>query len=260
MEGMVCIILAAGKGKRMRQGEKSEQQKVLVEIKKKPMIGHVLELVSGLGIKRAIVVVGHQAEIVEKYLEEWRNRITIHTVKQEKQLGTADAVRRTEKFISDFKGDVLVLYGDTPLLTGKTLKKLVARHRSQDNYCTLLTTLMKNPTGYGRIVRNGTSDAVAKIVEEVDATSEEKLVKEVNVGVYCFKAKPLFEALKEVKPNNQKNEYYLTDTIAILSRREWLVRSVLSEDPHEVLGVNSPMELAKVRLVYNRYRSPKDAS
>ena len=255
MEDIVCIILAAGQGKRMQRG-----QKVLVKIQKKPMLGHVLEAVYAIGIQRVIVVVGHQGEEVEQYLEGWRKRLRIETVQQERLLGTADAVRRTERLLSDHEGDVLVLYGDTPLLTEQTLRHLLAAHRSRNNYCTLLTTLMGDPTGYGRIVRNGRSDTIAKIVEEVDTTSKEKTVKEINVGVYCFRSKSLFEALKEVKPNNRKNEYYLTDTVAILSKQKKTVRSVLSGDRHEVLGVNSPIDLAKARHVFGRYKNPEKSS
>ena len=248
MKDVVSIILAAGQGRRMQQGQKS-RQKVLVKLQKKPMLGHVLEVVSAAGIQQVIVVVGHQSEQVEKYLEGWRKRLDIRTVKQEKLLGTADAVRQTEKLLKDHKGDLLILYGDTPLLTEGTLKTLIAAHRAQKNYCTLLTTLLKDPTGYGRIVRNGRSEAVEKIVEEVDATSEEKTVREINVGVYCFDARSLFAALREVKPNNRKNEYYLTDTIAILSRKKQVVRSMLSDDRREALGVNSPTDLVRARQV-----------
>jgi len=255
MEDIVCIILAAGQGKRMQRG-----QKVLVKIQKKPMLGHVLEAVHAIGIKRVIVVVGHQKEGVEQYLEGWRKRLRIETVQQEKLRGTADAVRQTEKLLLNHEGDVLVLYGDTPLLTEQTLKRLLAEHRARNNYCTLLTTLMEDPTGYGRIVRDGRSDTVEKIVEEVDTTAEEKTVKEINVGVYCFRSRPLFEALKEVKPNNRKNEYYLTDTVAILSRKQKGVRTVLSGDRHEVLGVNSPIDLVKARNVFGRYKNPAKSS
>lgn len=248
MEDRVCVILAAGRGKRMQRGEAS-RQKVLVKVREKPMLGHVLEVISTVGIRRVIVVVGHQGEQVEEYLEGWRKRLEIETVKQEALLGTADAVRRTERFLKNYQGDVLVLYGDTPLLTEKTVRRLLEEHRTQKNDCTLVTTRVNDPTGYGRIVRNGRNETVEKIVEEVDTTPLEKAIREINVGVYCFKAESLFGALKAVKPNNQKHEYYLTDTISILSGKNKLVGSVLSKDRHEVLGVNSPTDLAKVREI-----------
>jgi len=246
MSETVCVILAAGKGKRMQDGEVSKQ-KVLVEIEAKPMLGHVLETVASVGIQRIVVVVGHQGEQVEKYLEQWKGRLQVDTVQQKELLGTADAVRRTEPILSDYAGDVLILYGDTPFLTQKTLEQLLAVHKTQKNYCTLLTTLLQDPSGYGRIVRNGTSDTVSKIVEDVDATPEERSVQEINVGVYCFQSKILFEALKEVKPNNRKHEYYLTDTVTILSNKQKSVRSLISRDRCEVLGVNSPQDLERAK-------------
>ncbi|MFH1857396.1 MAG: sugar phosphate nucleotidyltransferase [Candidatus Omnitrophota bacterium] len=249
-ENVVCVILAAGKGKRMQKAGNADRQKVLVKIQRRPMLGYVLDAVCSVGIKRAIVVVGHHAEEVEQYLGTWRRRLEIETVRQEQLLGTADAVKRTEKFLLGYEGDVLVLYGDTPLLTERTLRKFLETHRSQKNDCTLLTTHLENPVGYGRIVHNGRSESVAKIVEEVDATAEEKKLTEINVGVYCFRVSSLFGALKEVTPNNQKHEYYLTDTVAILVRKQKAVRSVLTQDPRETVGVNSPVELEKARKAF----------
>lgn len=252
MEDIVCVILAAGLGKRM-QGEEKQKQKVLVKIQKKPMLGYVLKAVSAIGIRRVVVVVGHQGRQVEQYLEGWRDRLDIQTVRQERLLGTADAVKQTKKFLTGHRGDILVLYGDTPLLTERTLRHLITEHRAQKNDCTLLTTLMQDPTGYGRIVRNGRMESVEKIVEEVDATPEEKAVQEINVGAYCFRLEGFFGALKEVKPDNRKHEYYLTDTIAILSKRQKVIRSILTGDRYEVLGVNSPTDLVKARHVFNKH-------
>jgi len=259
MQGTVCVILAAGAGKRMRQGQE-EKQKVLVEVGHKPMLGHVLDLVASVGIDRVIVVVGYQGEEVERYLKTWGGCLRIDTVKQEKLLGTADAVRQVEAFLKQHEGDVLILYGDTPLLTKKTLEQLLTQHRTQNNACTLLTTRIPNPTGYGRIVYNGRSGAVDKIVEELDATPQEKSIQEINVGVYCFRSGHLFEALKEVRPNNRKGEYYLTDTISILSTHGRAVRSALSEDRNEVLGVNSQGDLARAQDAFERGQNPTDPS
>ena len=259
MEDIVCVILAAGRGKRMQQGQKT-QQKVLVKIQEKPMLGHVLEVIAAVGIKRVIVVVGHQGEQVEEYLKEWRHTFLLETVKQKDLLGTADAVRQTEGLLKNYHGDILILYGDTPLLTEKTLRRLLEEHRIRENYCTLVTTLLQDPTGYGRIVRNGRSETVEKIVEEVDTTPTEKAIREINVGVYCFKAESLFEAVRAVRPNNRKNEYYLTDTIAILSKKKQVVGSVVSKDRHEVLGVNSPIDLTKARNALDTYKDSTEAT
>jgi len=254
MPEIAAVILAAGEGKRLRRRQ-NEKQKVLVEIARKPMLGHVLDVVSAVGIKRSVVVVGYQSEHVEKYLKMWRRRLEIQTVKQEKLSGTADAVKQTEKIFAHYKGDVLVLYGDTPLLSEKTLRKLLERHGSQKNECTLLTTRLADPTSYGRIVYAGAGRSVAKIVEELDATPAEKEITEINVGVYCFKSESLFAALKEVRPNNRKGEYYLTDTIAILSKKGKTIRSVLSEDRDEVVGVNSQVDLDKARHAFERLKT-----
>ncbi len=254
MRDIVCVILAAGQGKRIQQGEKT-RQKVLLKLRQKPMLGHVLETVASVGIERVIVVTGHQSEEVKQYLRQWRKRLHIETVRQKLPRGTADAVRQAESLLARHRGDVLVLYGDTPLLTERTLRMLLERHRAQKNTCTLLTTMLEDPTGYGRIVRNGQSEAVSRIVEEADAGADEKAVKEINVGVYCFQSRPLFDAIKEVKPDNRKNEYYLTDTITILAGKRKMVRSVVSRDRYEVLGVNSPSDLTKVRRAFSKTSS-----
>ncbi|MBI4436332.1 MAG: NTP transferase domain-containing protein [Candidatus Omnitrophica bacterium] len=259
MQETVCVILAAGAGKRMRQGQE-EKQKVLVEVGNKPMLGHVLDLVASVGIRRVIVVVGFQGEEVTSYLKTWGRHFRIETVKQEKLIGTADAVKRTEVLLRDYRGEVLILYGDTPLLTKPTLERLLTQHRTQKNSCTLLTTRIPDPTGYGRIVYNGQSGSVGKIVEELDTTPQEKVIKEINVGVYCFQSESLFDALKEVQPNNRKGEYYLTDTISILSTHGRAVHSVLSEDRNEVLGVNSQDDLARAQDAFERGQNPTNPS
>ena len=245
MKPCVCILLAAGKGKRMNVTG-TLRQKVLARIRNKPMLGHVLDVVASAGIQKVIVVVGHQSEPVRTYLEQSRKDLSIETVEQTELLGTADAVKRAVPKLTRFEGDVLILYGDTPLLTKQTLRRLIETHQSQQNACTLLTTLVKDPTGYGRIVRNGTG-SVSEIVEHLDATLQEKEIQEVNVGAYCFDAAALFDSLSEVKPLNRKGEYYLTDTISILSKRDRRVNSVVTENQIETLGVNSPGDLERAR-------------
>lgn len=253
MQECTCIVLAAGKGKRMNVG-RTLRQKVLERIRNKPMLGHVLDVVASAGIQRVIVVVGHQSDSVKKYLGRGWKSLSIKTVEQRELLGTADAVKQALPPLTNTAGDILILYGDTPLLTEKTLRRLIETHQTQQNACTLLTTLVNNPTGYGRIVRNGTG-SISKVTEELDATLEEREIREINVGAYCFQAKALFESLPEVKPLNRKGEYYLTDTISILSKKERTIHSVLTEDRIEVLGINSPDDLQKARLAVTRSKS-----
>jgi len=245
MDECVCIVLAAGKGKRMQTG-KTLLQKVLARIQDKPMLGYVLDVVEAARIRRVIVVVGHQSDSVRGYLERSRKHLSIETVEQTELSGTADAVKRALPRLANYQGDILILYGDTPLLTEKTLRRLIETHRSQRNACTLLTTLLNDPTNYGRIVRNKTG-SVSKVVEELDATPDEKKIQEINVGAYCFEAQALFESLREVKPLNRKGEYYLTDTILILSQKNRMVQSVSTDDQVEIMGINSPEDLQKAR-------------
>src|SRR5450830_312193 len=207
MNNFSVVILAAGKGTRM----KSSVQKVLHTIFGKSMIFHIVEVVQGLNPDKILVVVGHQKEAVKKNLA----RNGVEFVEQLKPLGTGDAVKQTEKILKNYQGDILILCGDTPLLQAKTLKSLLKLHRRKQTAVTILTALLKNPFGYGRIKRNNAGEVEA-IVEEADARPEERRIKEINSGVYLFSAPKLFRSLSLVKPNNVKGEYYLTDAIRIL--------------------------------------------
>jgi len=228
----------------------SSVPKVMQKVCGKPMLKYMLELMSQLGIKRCTVVVGHRAEKVRGVLKEGAAK-GIHIVRQPKLLGSADAVLQAKTSFSNFKGDILVIYGDTPLISEQSLKNLVQRHKMNGASCTILTALLKNPTGFGRIVR-GEDDRIIKIVEEQDADTYEKAIDEINVGAYCFRAKELFSALEEIKPDNVKEEYYLTDTIAILSRKKTKVESVAAQDEHEAFGVNSRQDLMRANAIINK--------
>ncbi len=245
MKNIAGIILAAGEGVRMDSGV----PKVLHKICGKVMLKHMLDLLHQLEIKRSIVVIGHKQELVKEILK--RHHTKIKTIRQPKLLGSADAVWQTRTSLANYKGDVLVVYGDTPLITYRSLKKLIQLHRDNQAACTILTAVTKNPTGLGRIVRTE-DNRILKIVEEQDADTYERAIGEVNVGVYCFRAKELFSALEEVKCDNVKNEYYLTDTIKILTARRAKVESVYTEDEQEALGVNSRYDLSCANSVINK--------
>ena len=236
--------MAAGEGTRM----KSALPKVLQKVSGKPMLEYMLGLLQQLEVKRCVVVLGHQAQMVKEFL---KGGTKVKTVRQKKLLGSADALWQAKSSFVNFKGHLLVVYGDTPLVSYPSLKKLLQWHRSSGATCSILTAISKNPTGFGRIVR-GEDNRVDRIVEEQDADTYEKAIGEINVNAYCFKARELFSALKEVKPNNTKQEYYLTDIIEILIKRKAKVETILAQDENEAFGVNSRRDLIRANAIINR--------
>lgn len=233
-----AIILAAGKGTRM----KSELSKVLHHVGGKPMVEQVIEVTKAAGVVKNIVVVGFGAESVREALAGKAE----FAVQQEK-LGTAHAVLQTKAGFTDFTGDVLVVCGDTPLLTAQTLQKLHGAHVTEGASATVLTAFMPD-AGYGRVVRN-LSGQVVRIVEKKDATPEELVIKEYNSGIYCFKARALFAALEKVNCNNAQAEYYLPDVISILAKQNAKVIGVPVDDYQETLGINSRVQLAQAEKI-----------
>ncbi len=236
--GFAVVILAAGEGKRM----KSALPKVLHQVCAKPMIDYVLETVRDLRPDKVLIVVGHGADKVRDNL---KRENSLKLVFQEKQLGTGHAVLKCEKELADFSGTVLVLSGDTPLLSGDTLKNLLELHLKSKAAATLLSANLEGLTGYGRIIRSQMGE-VERIIEEKDASKEERNISEVNTGTYCFDKEKLFLALKEVKCENVQKEFYLTDVIEILKRKKEKVAVLLARDEKEVLGVNSRSQLVEV--------------
>jgi bifunctional UDP-N-acetylglucosamine pyrophosphorylase/glucosamine-1-phosphate N-acetyltransferase len=243
MRNIAAIVLAAGEGTRM----KSSIPKVLHPICGKPMIKYLIDNLNSIGIQKIIVIVGHMAELVKKNLRG------VKCVTQPSLLGTADAVVRVKReLLKDKKiQSILVVYGDIPLLSITTLKKLVDRHISTKSGCTLLVSKLKNPTGYGRLLRSN-NGRIVKIIEELDASIYEKVIEEINVGAYCFNKDELFKALEKIRPENRKKEYYLTDTIEILAKSNILVDSVETDDQHEFLGVNTRNDLIRAEEVVRR--------
>ncbi len=235
---VAAVVLAAGDGTRML----SQIPKVLHALYGKPLIGHVLDAVGGAGVSRIVVVVGYQSDLVKKQLSH-----SIQTVVQSRLKGTADAVLKAKQQLKSFSGDLIVLYGDTPLITPETVRGLLKTHREQDAACTVLTATLREPTGYGRIIRDQIGGLI-RIIEDVDATPVEKAIEEINAGAYCFKARKLFEVLKQIRPA-PNGEYYLTDAIELLVKQGETVASASTRSVGEFLGINSRADLARVQTV-----------
>lgn len=234
MKDTVAIILAAGRGTRM----KSKAPKVLHEILGKPMISHLLDSLKRAGVTDMIAVVGYASELLKDVLKD------MNTVKQKNLLGSGDAVMQAKKLLDKYSGDILIVYGDTPLISSETIRGVMNNHKNGKVSATVLTARLKNPTGYGRVIK-GDDGRVLKIVEEEEASLYEEVIEEVNVGVYCFKAGDLFDALRDVKPENKKKEYFLTDAIGILNREGKRVDAVETDNTNEIIGVNSHKDLAE---------------
>jgi len=248
LRNLVSIILAAGEGTRM----KSTLPKVLHQICGQPMLVYVLKAVLKAGCRKNYLVVGHKGG---KVIEALRNSLPlektgIEFVKQTKLLGSGHAVLQVKKNLRNYKGNILVVYGDLPLLTGKTLNRLIQTHYKQDNSLTVLGTTLENPSGYGRIIENSNGKGI-RIVEERDATPKERKINRVNAGVYCFKAEDLFKAIDKIRPDNRKREYYLTDAVEILGEMGKRVRTVMTKDPSEVEGINNRKQLVNVQKYIN---------
>lgn len=239
MSELRAVILAAGKGTRMR----SKLPKVLHKVGGKPMLQHVLDAADAAGAAEKIVIVGHEAELVEAMVGE-QGKIVL----QAEQLGTGHAVMQTQEALADFKGTVMILCGDTPLLDGAELKKFYEAHVQSGAAATVLTAHMDNPFGYGRIVRDAEGN-VQGIVEEKDADAQQKLIKEVNTGIYCLECPLMFEVLSTLTCDNAQGEYYLTDVLTKLNAAGRKVGGVVTEDSDMVMGINSRRQLAEAESV-----------
>ena len=216
----------------------SEIPKVLHPICARPMICYVTDLVKALKATRAVAVLGYKHDEVKKVLPPW-----VKVALQKNISGTADAVKCALPYLLDFQGTILVLYGDAPLLTAETVKKLVKHHRENNFSASILTAEMIDPSGYGRMLRD-TYSTVCGIAEDKDANDFQKKILEVNTGIVCLEKKELVRVLGEIKTNNRKKEYYLTDAIALLYRRTGLIGSIKIKDAREALGINSRVDLA----------------
>lgn len=238
----VCV-LAAGKGKRMR----SNLPKVLHKVLGRAMIDYILHTVESLQPKGIAVVTGHASERVREHVGQPAN---LEWVIQDKQLGTGHAVKQCEKVIRDVR-DVLIVCGDTPLLQAETVAQLVDRHRETNSDVTVLTATPANPFGYGRIVRDG-QGRVTSIVEEKDASDQQRTLTEVSSGIYCVRFEVLFELLHAIGNRNAQGEYYLPDIVPLALDAGQSVEAVMMDDSDEMLGVNDRVHLAHVEDVMQR--------
>ena len=240
------VILAAGKGTRM----KSETPKVLHTIFDKTLVGYVIDAVNGTGMAdENYIIVGHQAERVEEYIKN--NYSNAKTVLQSPQLGTGHAVSMVLPYLENFDGEVVILCGDTPLITSETLKEFVEYHKNNKSDLTVMSAIFENPTNYGRIVR-ASNGHVEGIIEEKDATEEQKKIQEINAGIYCIDWKKVKPAFSELKTNNAQGEYYLTDIIKRGNQNGLKVEAYTLKNNEEIYGINSKANLAEATSFLNK--------
>ena len=240
MADLHVVVLAAGKGTRM----KSRMPKVLHEAAGLPLIEYVLRTANRLNPASIVVIVGHQAESIRQALGE---RQGLAFASQEPQLGTGHALLQAEPRLKGSTGTLVLLSGDVPLLRSETVKALVRTHQERSAAATVLTALVDNPDGYGRVVRS--AGAISAIVEHKDASTAERDIREINSGIYAFDIAPLFESLRAIGSSNAQREYYLPDLVKIYRGRGLKVETVRLDDPDEILGVNSRKELANVATI-----------
>ncbi|MDQ7092785.1 bifunctional UDP-N-acetylglucosamine diphosphorylase/glucosamine-1-phosphate N-acetyltransferase GlmU [Desulfosporosinus sp. PR] len=238
MPNLVAVIMAAGKGTRMQ----SKLPKVMHSLAGKPLIEHVLDVANQVGIERPLVIVGHGREVVAARIHE-RAEIVV----QAEQLGTGHAVMQVLPYLEN-AGTVLVLSGDQPLLKTESLQALIKMHEDREACATVLTAYMNQPFGYGRILKDG--ERLVRIVEEKDATPEEREVKEINTGTYCFKGPALKDALRKITPQNAQGEYYLTEIFDIFLKQGERMLTYCTGDSHEALGINSRSQLAEAEGIF----------
>ncbi|MDP4199090.1 MAG: NTP transferase domain-containing protein [Bacteroidota bacterium] len=255
-EPLAVVVMAAGQGKRMQDPSKP---KVLYEIAAVPLIGHVLRLCAALESQITVCIVGYGRDQVSAYITEHFPEVKLAV--QEEQLGTGHAVMQAERHLEGFQGDVLVLSGDVPLLTQKTVQDLLAVHRTSVAMATVLAVTMKDPAGYGRILRTE-SGSLDRIVEEKDATEQEREVHEINSGIYVFDARTLRDVLPRLNCTNAQGEYYLTDVFELLRAQFGLgsIAVMVTDDPIEVSGVNTKKQLEVLETEYLRRRVDTEGS
>ena len=247
MTDLHVVVLAAGKGTRM----KSALPKVLHRANGLPLIEHVLRTAEAVNPASVTLIVGHQAEIVQEGLAK---RLGLRFAVQQPQLGTGHALLQAEPLLAGTRGTVVLLSGDVPLLRADTLRALLATHRERKAAATVLTAVLDDASGYGRIVRDG-EGRITAIVEHKDATPQQREIREMNSGIYAFDLEPLFPSLRGIGAANAQGEYYLPDLVKMYRERGLVVETVVASDPAEVFGVNSRRELADVAAILTKNRN-----
>ena len=238
------VILAAGKGKRMLNPEKS---KVMFPLKGKPMLEYVIDLALRINAVKIIPIVGHKKEDVIKFVSDKyvKDISKLEFAHQDEQLGTGHAVMQTEKMLSDFKGDVLILSGDVPLLKYETIKDFLKFHTEGNYNASLLSAVFNDPSGYGRIIRDENGSFI-NIVEDKDTTESQKKIREINSGIYLVDNQFLFEALKTLKTNNSQGEYYLTDIFSYFISKGLKIGAIPCKNNLEITGINTVEQLREM--------------
>jgi len=232
-----AIILAAGKGKRM----KSDVAKVLHPLCGKPMLTYSVDAARALNVEKIVIIIGHQAGLVR---EAFKDEGLIF-VEQPEQLGTGHAVLQARDVFRSYDGTILILCGDVPMLSPSTIRALLEVHIRGKSTVTVLTTILDDPSGYGRVIKEGDKGEILKIVEEKDASPAEKKIREINTGIYCVESNFLFKSVGDIGNENIQKEYYLTDIVGIAWKKGFKTRSFITADSCEVMGINTPDDLKK---------------
>jgi len=240
---LAVVVMAAGKGTRMNNPSVA---KVMYTVNDRPLVEWVVDLAARLDSSRTVVVVGWQKEAVIAHIAG--THPSVRCVEQSPQLGTGHAVMQAEKELRGYAGDVLVLSGDVPMLTTRTARALIDNHRASGATATVLTAVLDDATGYGRIIREQ-GGRVSGIVEQKDATPEQRAIREINSGIYVFDSGNLFEGLRHITTDNAQHEYYLTDVFHYFWRNKLPVAAVIAGDPLEVGGINTPAQLDEARRI-----------
>ena len=237
------VILAAGKGTRMN----SNLPKVLHKLESKPLVLHVLDAAQSIEPEKTVLVVGYQKE---KVINATLGYPLMYAF-QEKQLGTAHALMQAQHLLTNKNYSVLLLSGDVPLLSSETIESLFFIHHQKQAAATILTSILEDPSGYGRIVRSSSGE-IKEIIEECDASSEIKAINEVNGGIYIFESPLIFTILQKIKTDNSQGEYYLPDAIKLLVESGEKVESFVLQDPEDLLNINTPSSLLQAEKILSR--------